>query len=81
MNKGFLIAVCLCIASIIGLSCKNRSAEPHITGNTVPGTPVISYEDFKLLVKETWENQGEDFSDEKLDSLIEENREFKSEAQ
>lgn len=38
-----------------------------------------TYEDFKLLVKETWENQGVEFSDEKLDLLIENNREFKSE--
>lgn len=50
MNKGFLIAVCLSIGSIIGLSCKNRSAEPHITGNTMPGTLVISYEDFKKAI-------------------------------
>lgn len=39
----------------------------------------ISYEDFKLLVKGIWENQGKEFSDEKLEKLIEDNKEFKSE--
>jgi hypothetical protein len=41
----------------------------------------ISYEEFKELVKKTWESQSIEYSDAKLDRLIEDNKDFKSEGE
>lgn len=52
MNKGFFIAVCLLIAAILAVSCKNGSADPVTTRSIMADTPanVLHYENFKQAI-------------------------------